>query len=97
MQIVIVVLLLVIIVLIAPWPLGLIAAGAAAYGVFLAIAAVLAVGIILFMAFKDKIKAISAKQSLDAKIAESNRIYREKEAARKAAEAEQAKNSSGQP
>ncbi|WP_434681368.1 hypothetical protein J3P77_09675 [Pseudomonas sp. R1-18] len=92
MQLVIVILLVLILLVLAPWMLFVFLAGALAYGTVVAAAGAiaLAVGLIfvVVLLFKEKISAFRSKSSIDAQIRSGNEIYRAKEAARQAEQAQ---------
>lgn len=88
MQLAILIVLVLILLVLAPWLIGVIAVLAAAYGVWLVAAFVISivVGVVCVLIYAlgtsfSKPRAVSS--STEAKIAEANRAYREKEAARR--------------
>lgn len=93
MQLAILLVLIVIAVILAPWLLGVIAVLAAAYGVWLVAGIILTaafalIGLVIYIvrisfAPRDKISSSS-----EFKIAEANRLYRERESLQRAADAE---------
>lgn len=82
MQILIVLLLALIALILAPWLLWVIFAGALAYGTYMIIVGVCVVLIIICMSLNGKFRGWLFKRRLENRIEESNRLYREKEAAR---------------
>lgn len=79
----IVFLLVVIVLILAPWLIWVLLAGAVAYGAIMAAAGAVLVVVLILAIFRESTGSWLAKKRLDTKIEEANRIFREKEAARK--------------
>ncbi len=88
MQLAILIVLLLILLVLAPWLLGVIAVAAAAYGAWIVAGFVLTVvaSVIFLMLpglFQGLFSSRKISSNVEQQIAEANRIYREKEAARR--------------
>ncbi|HDS1692200.1 TPA: hypothetical protein QEM72_002704 [Pseudomonas putida] len=88
----IVFLLVVIVLILAPWLIWVLLAGAVAYGAIIAAAGAVLVVVLILTIFRESTGNWLAKKRLDTKIEEANRIFREKEAARKAGSSSQPKS-----
>ncbi|VVO24010.1 hypothetical protein [Pseudomonas fluorescens] len=95
MQLAILLALILIAVILAPWLLGVIAVLVAAYGLWLAVAfaltiAAIAIGaVVLLISRRGLVKKRDISSGAEQKIAEANRLYRAKEAARRAVAAQE--------
>lgn len=94
MQLLIVLLLVLIVLILAPWLIWVLLAGAVAYGAIMAVAGAVLVAALAFVFFRSSINDWLSKKRVSASIEEANRIYREKEEARKAGVSYQPKSES---
>lgn len=85
MQLLMVLLLALIAMILAPGLVWFFAAGAAAYGVIIAVGAIITFTLILGSVLWPAIRNWQSKRNTDAKIREANRIFREKEAVSRSA------------
>ncbi len=85
MLVVIAILLAIIVAIMAPWLAAIIgtvaAAGALVYYAVIAIVAAVMFSVLVVTAFRGPLKKFMGRRKLEAKIAEANRMFREKEAA----------------
>ncbi|WP_346399917.1 hypothetical protein [Pseudomonas syringae] len=82
MQLAILLVLILIAVILAPWLFGVIVAAVALYGIWIAIVAALLIAAVFSGGIIAALKRFRSKSRLEAQIAESNRIFAEKEKAR---------------
>ncbi len=82
MQLAILLVLILIALILAPWLFGVIITGIALYGIWIAVVAALLIAAVFSSAIIAAFKRFRSKSRLEAQIAESNRIYAEKEKAR---------------
>lgn len=88
MQLLMVLLLALIAIILAPWLLWVIFAGALAYGTYMVIVGACVALLIAGLSLSGKFRAWLFKRRLESRIEESNRLYREKEAARQNAKSQ---------